>query len=97
VGVLGLYGRNSASLAATLSGALTTPFGAIPFARSDSISDAVTGFGDIYPLATLRAEGSAPYAPKDGRKTCSSSAILPCIIDHLFQARSASIRSTGFE
>jgi hypothetical protein len=54
VGVLGLYGRNSASLAATLSGALTTPFGAIPFARSDSISDAVTGFGDIYPLATLR-------------------------------------------
>ena len=54
VGVLGLYGRVGTSLAATLSGTLATPFGTIPFARSDSISDAVTGFGDIYPLATLR-------------------------------------------
>jgi len=54
VGVLGLYGRTSTSLAATLSGTLTTPFGAIPFARSDSISDAVTGFGDVFPLAALR-------------------------------------------
>jgi hypothetical protein len=54
VGVLGLYGRVGTSLAATLSGTLATPFGTIPFARSDSISDAVTGFGDLYPLATLR-------------------------------------------
>jgi hypothetical protein len=54
VGVIGLYGRTSTSLAGTLSGTLTTPFGTLPFARSDSISDAVTGFGDVFPLATLR-------------------------------------------
>jgi hypothetical protein len=54
VGVLGLYGRTSTSLAATLSGTLTTPLGTIPFARSDSINDSVRGFGDVYPLATLR-------------------------------------------
>jgi hypothetical protein len=54
VGVLGLYGRVGTSLAATLSGTLGTPFGTLPFARSDSINDAVWGFGDLYPLATLR-------------------------------------------
>jgi len=54
VGVLGLYGRTSTSLAAQLSGTLTTPFGTLPFSRFDSINDAVTGFGDVYPLATLR-------------------------------------------
>jgi len=54
VGVLGLYGRTSTSLAATLSGSLSTPLGTLPFSRFDSISDAVTGFGDVFPLATLR-------------------------------------------
>jgi hypothetical protein len=54
VGLLTAYGRMGTSLAATLSGALTTPSGTLPFARSDSISDVVWGFGDIYPLATLR-------------------------------------------
>jgi hypothetical protein len=54
VGFLGLYGRNSTSLGASLSGTLTTPLGTFPFARSDSINDVVWGFGDIYPLATLR-------------------------------------------
>jgi hypothetical protein len=54
VGVLGLYGRVSTSLAGTLAGTLTTPLGTIPFSRSDSISDAVWGFGDLIPLATLR-------------------------------------------
>jgi hypothetical protein len=54
VGVLGPYGRVGTSLAAMLSGTSATPFGTIPFERSDSISDAVTGFGDTYPLATLR-------------------------------------------
>src|SRR5262249_53549822 len=39
VGLLTVYGRTGTSLAATLSGALTTPFGTLPFARSDSISD----------------------------------------------------------
>src|SRR5262245_34535763 len=54
VGVLGMYGRVSTSLAGTLSGTLTTPFGTIPFARSDGISDSVSGFGDVLPIATLR-------------------------------------------
>ena len=45
VGVLGMYGRVSTSLAGTLAGTLTTPLGTIPFSRSDSISDAVWGFG----------------------------------------------------
>jgi hypothetical protein len=33
---------------------LTTPLGTLPFARSDTISDSVTRFGDVLPLATLR-------------------------------------------
>jgi len=41
VGVLGLYGRVSTSLAGTLAGNLATPLGTFPFTRSDSISDAV--------------------------------------------------------
>ena len=47
--VIGTYGRVSTSLAGTLTGALTTPFGSIPFSRSDSISDSVWGFGDLVP------------------------------------------------
>ena len=43
VGLMGIYGRTSTSLAGTLTGALATPFGTIPFLRSDSISDSVTG------------------------------------------------------
>jgi hypothetical protein len=54
IGMLGLYGRTSTSLAAELSGTLTTPFGTLPFARSDNITDVAWGFGDVYPLATLR-------------------------------------------
>src|SRR5262249_23213190 len=54
VGVMGVYGRTSTSLAGTLSGTLTTPLATLPFSRFDSISDAVTGFGDVYPLASLR-------------------------------------------
>jgi hypothetical protein len=54
VGLMGLYGRSSTSLAGTLTGALTTPFGTIPFFRADSISDSVTGFGDLYPQASMR-------------------------------------------
>jgi hypothetical protein len=33
---------------------LTTPLGTLPFSRFDSISDSVSGFGDVFPLATLR-------------------------------------------
>ena len=54
VGVVGTYARVSTSLAGTLAGTLTTPLGTIPFSRSDSISDAVWGFGDVIPIATLR-------------------------------------------
>jgi hypothetical protein len=54
VGVLGMYGRVSTSLAGTLAGTLATPLGTFPFSRSDSISDSVWGFGDLIPLATLR-------------------------------------------
>jgi hypothetical protein len=54
VGMMGIYGRQSTSLGATLSGTLGTPLGTIPFARSDMISDAVEGFGDLYPQIFLR-------------------------------------------
>jgi hypothetical protein len=50
VGLMTVYGRNDTSLSAALTGTL----GPIPFSRFDSISDSVTGFGDLYPLATLR-------------------------------------------
>ena len=54
VGAVGLYGRESTSLAGTVSAALATPLGTFPFARFDSISDSVTGFGDLLSIATLR-------------------------------------------
>jgi hypothetical protein len=54
VSVIGMYGRSPASLAGTLSGTLTTPLGAIPFTRTDSINDSVTGFGDVVPQFALR-------------------------------------------
>ena len=44
---MGTYGRTSASLDGTLSGTLTTPVRRVSFSRSDSISDSVTGFGDL--------------------------------------------------
>ena len=52
--LIGTYGRVGTSLAATLAGALGTPFGTIPFMRSDSISDSVWGFGDLVPQFNLR-------------------------------------------
>jgi hypothetical protein len=54
VSVIGMYGRSSASLAGTLSGTLATPLGGIPFTRTDSISDSVTGFADVIPQFALR-------------------------------------------
>src|SRR5215471_2644049 len=54
VGAIGIYGRESTSLAGSVTGALATPIGSFPFSRFDAISDSVTGFGDVYPLATLR-------------------------------------------
>lgn len=55
VGLMGIYGRNATSLNGTLTGAITLPGGGIiPFARSDSISDSVSGFGDLFPQFALR-------------------------------------------
>ena len=54
MGAVGLYGRESTSLAGTVSAALATPLGTFPFSRFDSISDSVTGFGDVWPIAMLR-------------------------------------------
>ena len=54
VGMMAVVGNSNASVAGTLSGSLATPIGSIPFMRSDSISDSVTGFGDLYPQASLK-------------------------------------------
>src|SRR5262245_4232299 len=54
VGAIGLYGRESTSLAGSVTGALATPLGTLPFSRFDTISDSVSGFGDVLPIATLR-------------------------------------------
>jgi hypothetical protein len=45
-----IVGRSSASVAGTLSASLP-PFNLL---RTDSISDSVTGFGDLYPQASLK-------------------------------------------
>jgi hypothetical protein len=54
VGAIGIYGRTDTSLAGSVTGVLATPLGTLPFSRFDSISDSVSGFGDVFPLATLR-------------------------------------------
>jgi hypothetical protein len=55
VSLIGAYGVVGTSLAGTLSGVATGPFGAsIPFARSDTISDTTWGFGDLIPQFALR-------------------------------------------
>jgi hypothetical protein len=54
VSMASIMGRTSTSVTGTLSGSLATPLGSIPFMRTDSVSDSVTGFGDLYPQATLK-------------------------------------------
>ena len=54
VGLMGIYGHQATSLAGTLAGTIGTPIGTLPFSRFDSISDSVTGFGDLYPQIFLR-------------------------------------------
>ena len=44
----------SASVSGTLSGTLSAGGISIPFMRSDSFGDSVTGFGDLIPLASLK-------------------------------------------
>jgi len=50
IGMTALYGRTDATVSANIVGTL----GPIPFAISPTIGQAVTGFGDLYPMATLR-------------------------------------------
>src|SRR5258708_15582556 len=45
-----ITGSQSANVKGTVTGALT-PFGLV---RTDSIGDTTTGFGDLYPLASLK-------------------------------------------
>ena len=56
VGLTSIYGRNSTSLAGTLTGSLALPGGGvIPFGpRTDNIFSSVDGFGDLYPQFALR-------------------------------------------
>jgi hypothetical protein len=55
VSLIGAYGVVGTSLAGTLSGVITGPFGnSVPFARSDTISDTTWGFGDLIPQFALR-------------------------------------------
>jgi len=65
LGMTGLYGRNDTDLSATVTGTL----GGKSFSRSDTIEQAVTGFGDLYPMATLRwnkgADNFMVYATGD--------------------------------
>jgi len=53
VGMMGIFGRASTNLGGTLTGTLTVP-PPTPFSRTDSLSDSVTGFGDLYPQFFLR-------------------------------------------
>lgn len=52
--LIGIYGANTTSLNGLVTGTLATPLGAVPFARSDSISDTTTGFGDLIPQFAMR-------------------------------------------
>jgi len=54
VSMLGAFGRSVVSVNGLVTGTLTTPLGDIPFSRFDSLQDSVWGFGDLYPMATLR-------------------------------------------
>ncbi len=52
--LLASYGRVDTSLAGTLAGTLATPFGNVPFMRSDSFGDTLWGFGDLVPQFAIR-------------------------------------------
>ncbi len=54
LGMITSYGRNSASVDATLNAALLVGPFAFTRSRFDTIADSVTGLGDILPLASLR-------------------------------------------
>jgi hypothetical protein len=50
VGMTGIYGRMDTSIAGTL----TAGFGGFAANRMGSISDSLTGFGDLYPMVSLK-------------------------------------------
>jgi hypothetical protein len=50
LGMTGIVGRSSTDL----NGTLTASVGPLTATRQGSISDSVTGFGDLYPMASLR-------------------------------------------
>jgi hypothetical protein len=50
ISVTGVYGRDST----TLDGTLTTGFGPFATTRTGSITDTLVGFGDLYPMITLK-------------------------------------------
>nr|WP_244521588.1 transporter [Bradyrhizobium sp. DOA9] len=53
--LIGIYGANTTSLDGSVTGTLALPGGvSIPFARTDSISDSISGFGDVIPQFALR-------------------------------------------
>lgn len=55
IGVLAFYGNVSTNLNGSLAGTLTAPpLPPVPFLRTDSLNDSVTGFGDLVPLFTMR-------------------------------------------
>jgi hypothetical protein len=54
VALLGVYGSNSTSLAGSLTGALATPGGAIPFSRFDTIDSSLMAFGDLLPFYQMK-------------------------------------------
>ncbi len=55
LGVMGIYGNVSTNVNGTLTGTLSVPPSPpVPFTRSDSLSDSVTDFGDLYPQFTAR-------------------------------------------
>jgi hypothetical protein len=50
VGMMGIVGRNSVNL----DGTITAGVGPFTVTKTGSIGDSVTGFGDLYPVASLR-------------------------------------------
>jgi len=50
VGVTGIFGRNSAGL----DGTITAGVGPFTATRTGSLSDSITGVGDLYPMMTLK-------------------------------------------
>src|SRR5271169_424933 len=55
LGLMAIYGNVNTNLNGTLAGTAAVPgFFPVPFTRTDSLSDAVTAFGDLYPQFLLR-------------------------------------------